>query len=83
MWLQVAVLSNVPEQQADDSVSEDDIGEELKASLTSNEAESAPAQVTFHVLRVEMEFHSSCKVYACFAYFLNVTIYVVVKPENA
>ena len=40
------MLANVPEQQTEDSVSEDDIGDELKASLIDNEAESAPAQVT-------------------------------------
>lgn len=40
------MLSNIPEQQAEDSLSEDDIGEELKASITNNEAQSARAKVT-------------------------------------
>ena len=40
------MLSNIPEQQAEDSLSEDDIGDELKASITNNEAQSAPVEVS-------------------------------------
>ena len=39
------MLANIPEQQQEESVSEDDIGDELKALLNDNEAESAPNQV--------------------------------------
>lgn len=44
--MQVAVLANIPEQQASgETASEDDMGEELQACLAGNEeAESAPAK---------------------------------------
>ncbi len=48
--MQVAVLANIPEQQASgDTASEDDMGEELQACLAgSEEAESAPAKPVSH-----------------------------------
>ena len=39
------MLANIPEQHQEESVSEDDMGDELKALLNDNEAESAPNQV--------------------------------------
>ena len=44
--MQVAALANIPEQQQhSDSASDDDIGEELQASLAGDEeADSAPAK---------------------------------------